>query len=59
MHFVFEGAHDFAAMNAFEILLQPAQRDAYNVAVMEPGSHARVRAEAQPDAMQAVDVLRP
>ena len=59
MNLVLERLDDIAAMTGFQIPFQSLQRDTDDVAVVEPGTDAGVRAKPQPDAMQAVDVLGP
>ena len=59
MDFLLEGIQNTAVTAALQVILKPLQGHADDVAVVEPRSDASLRAQAQPDAMQPVDVLRP
>src|SRR5512132_49076 len=59
MDFVLQGIQNLAPMQSLQVVLQPSQRYADDVAMMEPRADVGVPGKAQPDAMQAVDVFRP
>ena len=59
MDFGLQRIQNTAVTATLDVILEPLQSHADHVAVVEPRPDARLRAQAQPDVMQAVDVLRP
>ena len=59
MDFLLEGVQNTAVKAAIQVIFEALQGHADDVAVVEPGSDAGLRAKPQPDAMQAVDILWP
>ena len=59
MHQPFHLRQQFRSLLAVQLLLQPLQGQADDVAVMEFGAHAALFGKAQPEVVQPVDIIRP